>query len=333
MGQTGRAGEADGACEAARAGQSGRAVEPTRRDFLQLLSAGVFAARGGPAFAAQSTFRTRVILLGTAGGPFPKRGRSAPASVLVIDDVAYVVDCGNGVARQMVLAGLDLSRLRHVFITHHHSDYNADFGTLLLLAWTAGLKTPVDTWGPPPLARMTELFFEMSAPDIDVRIADEARPPLKPLVHPHEVNEAGIVLKDERVTVRCAVVHHPMVPVALGYRFDGPDRAVVFSGDTTRSDALIALARGADVLVHEVLYPDIYAEAAAANARSIAKHIIESHTPVEEVGRLAQEAGVKTLVLTHFVPDANDAAERSWLPLARRHFKGQVIVGRDLLEI
>jgi hypothetical protein len=147
MGQTGRPGQADGACEAARAGQSGRAVGPTRRDFLQLLSAGALAARGGPAFAAQSAFRTRVILLGTAGGPFPKRGRSAPASVVVIDDMAYVVDCGNGVARQLVLAGLDLSRIRHVFITHHHSDHNADFGTLLLLAWTAGLKTPVDTWG------------------------------------------------------------------------------------------------------------------------------------------------------------------------------------------
>jgi ribonuclease BN (tRNA processing enzyme) len=304
-----------------------------RRDALRLLLAGAVAARRAPAIAAQTKRRTRVILLGTAGGPFPKRGRSAPASVVLVDDVAYVVDCGNGVARQFVLAGLDLSRIRHVFITHHHSDHNADFGTLLLLAWTAGLKTPVDTWGPPPLARMTELFFEMSAPDIDVRIADEARPPLKPLIRAHDLTEGGTVVKDERVAVRCALVHHPMVPVAFAYRFDGPDRSVVFSGDTTRSDALIALARGADVLVHEVLYPDAYAEAAASNARSVAKHILESHTPVEEVGRLAQEAGVKTLVLSHFVPDNNEEAERSWLPLARRHFRGEVIVGRDLIEI
>jgi ribonuclease BN (tRNA processing enzyme) len=124
-----------------------------------------------------------------------------------------------------------------------------------------------------------------------------------------------------------------MVPVALAYRFDGPDRSVVFSGDTTRSDSLVRLARGADVLVHEVMFPDAYREAAAKNERSIAKHILESHTPVEEVSRVAAAAGVKTLVLSHFVPDNDPAAERAWLPLAKSHFAGEVVLGRDLLEI
>jgi ribonuclease BN (tRNA processing enzyme) len=252
---------------------------------------------------------------------------------VVIDGVAYVIDCGNGVARQLVLAGVDLNRIRHVFITHHHSDHNADFGTLLLLAWTGGLNTPVDVWGPPPLTRMMELFLEMSAADIDVRTADEARPPLKPLIRTHEIREAGGVVKDERASVRCAVVRHPMVPVALAYRVDAPDRSIVFSGDTTRAESLVALARGADVLVHEALYPDAYAAQAAGSARSVARHILESHTPVEEVGRIASEAGVKTLVLNHFVPDGNAQADDAWVPLARRHFNGEVILGRDLLEI
>jgi ribonuclease BN (tRNA processing enzyme) len=304
-----------------------------RRTFLTLAAGGAMAERWTPHGSAQTPRRTRIVLLGTAGGPTPKRGRAAPSSVVVVDGAAYVVDCGNGVARQMVLAGVDLTRLRHVFITHHHSDHNADFGTLVLLAWAAGLRTDVDTWGPPPLARMTDLFFEMSAPDIDVRVRDEGRAPLRPLVHAHELKEGGLVVKDERVAVRAAVVHHPMVPVAFAYRIDGPDRSVVFSGDTTRSDALVALARGADVLVHEVMFPDAYAAEAAGNARSIARHILESHTPVEDVGRLAQEAGVKTLVLSHFVPDNDPDAERSWLPLARKHFRGEVVVGRDLLEI
>ena len=86
-------------------------------------------------------------------------------------------------------------------------------------------------------------------------------------------------------------------------------------------------------MVHEVMYPDAYAGQAAGNARSIAKHILESHTPAEEVGKIAQEAGVKTLVLSHYVPDSNADAEQAWLPLARRHFKGEVIAGRDLMEI
>lgn len=306
-----------------------------RRAFLGLLPACALPAWPGTRAAAQTQrpHRTRAILLGTAGGPSPKRGRAAPASVVLVDGVAYVVDCGNGVARQMVLAGVELNRIRHVFITHHHSDHNADFGTLLLLAWAAGLSIPVDMWGPPPIAHMTDLFLQMSAPDIDIRIADEGRPPLQPLIRAHDLREAGVVVKDERVAVRCAVVHHPMVPTALAYRIDGPDRSIVFSGDTTRVDSLIALARGADVLVHEVMYPDAYAGQAAGNARSIAKHILESHTPVEEVGKIAQEAGVKTLVLSHYVPDNNADAEQAWLPLARRHFKGEVIAGRDLMEI
>ncbi len=299
----------------------------TRRAFLASAAAALAATR------VRAAAKMRIVLLGTAGGPTPKRTRAAPASVVVVDNTAYVVDCGNGVARQLVLAGVPLPTLRHVFVTHHHSDHNADYGTLLLLAWAGGLHTAVDTWGPPPLARITDLFFDMSAPDIDVRIADEGRPPLRPLVRAHEVTTGGVVVKDANVTVTCAVVHHPMVPMAFAYRFDGPDRSVVFSGDTTRSDALIRLARGADVLVHEVMYPDAYREAAAKDERSIARHILESHTAVEDVSRIAAEAGVRTLVLSHFVPDGDAAAERAWLPAAKSHFAGEVILGKDLLEI
>ena len=309
----------------------------TRRAFLGTAASAAavpsFAAQSVPPRAAPPSRRMKAILLGTAGGPTPKRTRSAPAAVVLVDDTANVVDCGNGVARQLVIAGVPLTAIRHVLVTHHHSDHNADYGTLLLLSWAGGLRTAVDTWGPPPLARITDLFFEMSAPDIEVRIRDEARPPLRPLVRPHELRDAGAVFADERVRVTCAVVHHPMVPLALAYRFDGPDRSIVISGDTTRSDALIALASGADVLIHEVLYPDAYRAAAAADGRSIARHILESHTPVEEVSRIAAEAGVKTLVLTHFVPDGDAAAERAWMPAARSHFKGEVVLGRDLLEV
>jgi ribonuclease BN (tRNA processing enzyme) len=98
-----------------------------------------------------------------------------------------VVDCGDGVARQLVLAGVPLANIRHVLITHHHSNHNADYGNLILLAWTAGLRPRVDTWGPPPLKRMMRLFFEENAYDIRTRISDEGRIPLLPLVHPPEL--------------------------------------------------------------------------------------------------------------------------------------------------
>ena len=97
----------------------------------------------------QPSGRTRLILLGTAGGPRPRKSRASPAQVILVNNAAYVVDCGNGVAIQLVRAGVSLSTVRHVFITHQHSDHNADYGNLLLLAWESGLQNRVDTWGPP----------------------------------------------------------------------------------------------------------------------------------------------------------------------------------------
>lgn len=260
----------------------------------------------------------------------------ASAQVIIAGDHLYVVDCGDGVARQLVIAGASLPALRNVFITHHHSDHNADYGNLLLLSWSVGLRDRVDTWGPPPLARITKLFLEMSAFDIDIRVADEGRAPLAPLIHPHELTESGPVMQDEQVKVTCALVEHPLVKPALAYRFDAADRSIVISGDTARSDNLIALAKGADVLVHEALFPEAVDRLAARvpSASTLKPHLIASHTSAEDCGRIATAAGVKTLVLSHFVPpDDPLVTEQMWVEAARRHFKGQVIFGRDLLEI
>jgi ribonuclease BN (tRNA processing enzyme) len=298
-----------------------------RREFLLQSAALTFAPFASARYQAQTS---RLILLGTAGGPTPKRTRSGPAQIIVIGNRGYVIDCGDGVARQMMLAGV-FGTLRHIFITHHHSDHNADYGNLLLLEWGANLTTPVDTWGPPPLARITKLFLEMSAEDLRIREKDEGRPRLRPLVRPHEVRHAGLVMKDDLVTVTCAIVDHPMVPLALAYRFDCPDRSIVFSGDTHQSANLVALARGADVLVHEVLY---LPAAPGAEGSTLRRHIVNSHTTVEEAGRVAAQAGVKTLVLSHFVPsESPPVTDEQWLAGARAHFTGTIIVGRDLLEI
>jgi ribonuclease BN (tRNA processing enzyme) len=253
-----------------------------------------------------------------------------------VNDTLYVIDCGDGVARQLVAANLSLDRLRHVFLTHHHSDHTADYGNLLLLSWTAGLRARVDAWGPPPLAMITRLFFEMNATDIETRIADEGRMPLQPLVHTHEIQEGGLVMQDENVTVRAALVDHPPMRHAFAYRFDSADRAIVISGDTRPSDNLIGLARGADVLVHEALFPAGVERIAARspNAARLRESIMSHHTTAEEAGRVAQAAGVGLLVLSHFVPPDDPAiSEQMWLDAARRHFRGRVIIGRDLMEI
>lgn len=319
---------------------------PSRRRLLQAagISLGVIATGTAGALTAatrpsQSSRRSepesKLILLGTAGGPTPKTDRAAPANAIVVGDDIYVIDCGNGVARQMVKAGLDLGRIRAVFITHQHSDHNADYGNLLLLAWATDLATPVDTYGPPPLKQMTELFLEMDAYDIGIREQDEGRPPLAPLIRPHEITRGGPVMHAANVKVTAARVQHPPVAPAFAYRFDCPDRSIVFSGDTRPSENLVELARGADILVHEVI--DLHAidqvvkyEAVATRLRA---HLEAAHTPMSEVGQIATRAGVKTLVLNHFVPGTPPIPDQVWYDAVKPHFKGRVVIGRDLMVL
>ncbi|WP_082747679.1 MBL fold metallo-hydrolase [Bradyrhizobium macuxiense] len=316
----------------------------TRRTILRSTAALAAAAPFSRVFAADETAKpasdakpkSRLILLGTAGGPTPKPNRAAPAQVIVVNNTSYVIDCGNGVARQMILAKLKLASIHSVFLTHHHSDHNADYGNLLLLAWATDLAKRVDTYGPPPLVEMTRLFLALNDYDIRTRIADEGRPPLKDLIVPHEISAGGLVMQDDNVKVTAALVQHPPVEPAFAYRFDCPDRSIVISGDTRPSQNLVKLAQGADVLVHEVMHLPSLDQLIATepNAKTLREHLLASHTTTEQVGRIATEAGVKTLVLSHFVPGGYPfLKDEVWFEAVRPYFSGNLVVGHDLLEL
>lgn len=286
--------------------------------------------------AAPDRSASQLVLLGTAGGPSPKPNRSAPAQAIVVGDNVYIIDCGDGVARQMVLAGLEPDRLKAIFLTHHHSDHNADFGNLLLLAWADDLASPVECFGPPPLRAMRQQFLDLNAYDIATRIADEGRPPLADLINVHEFAEPGVIFEDDNIRVTAALVDHPPVAPAFAYRIDCPDRSIVISGDTAPSDALIVLAQGADILVHEVMYlPAIESLIADAHdPASLRDHLLASHTTTEQVAQIATRAGVSTLVLSHFVPGGYPfIADEIWEAAVRPGFAGEIIVGRDLMVI
>jgi ribonuclease BN (tRNA processing enzyme) len=306
----------------------------SRRSAIAL--AGALSVPGWLRAETRPGKRSRLIILGTKGGPRVTLGRAMTGHLLLVDDVPYVIDCGYGTVRQIVAAGVALPRIRHIFITHHHSDHNVDFGSLLLMAWASGLRTPVDCWGPPPLRRIAELALATHAYDIDTRVADEGRPPLKPLVRVHEIAKAGPVMSDERVTVTAALVPHPPVVPSFAYRFDAPDRSIVFSGDTAPSQDLVALAKDADVLIHEAMYLPAIDRllARVPNAATLKKHLLDSHTAVEDVGRIAKAAGVKLLVLSHLVPGDDPAiTDQMWIDGARKHFDGGIVVAQDMMEL
>lgn len=280
---------------------------------------------------------TRVILLGTKGGPrVGGSGRSNPSTLILINDVPYVVDCGYGTSRQLVAAGVALNTLRYIFITHHHSDHNLEYGTLFYNAWATGLPVRVDAFGPAGLVKMTQDFFNYEKFDIDTRIVDEGRPDLRQMVFAHEFDKPGVVLQNDDVKVTSCLVRHPPITQAYAYRFDAKDRSVVISGDTAYAPELAEFAKGADVLVHEIMYlPGIEALIKRLpNATRLREHLLAAHTLPEDVGRIAAQAGVKTLVLSHFVPgDDPSITDEEWAQGVRKHFKGRIIVGKDLMEV
>jgi len=309
-------------------------VRVSRRTFLRGASA-LAAASAVPGFAQGA--KTRLVLLGTGGGPrVTAKGRGKPGNLLVAGGVPYVIDCGEGVALALVRAGVALDALRYVFVTHHHSDHNLDYGNLLYDGWAAGLRTPVDAYGPPPIRAITEAYWQMNRFDIETRIADEGRVDLRKLVTAHEFAAPGAVMENKDVKVTAARVRHPPIEQAYAYRFDCPDRSIVFSGDTTVSPELAALAKGADVLVSEAMHlgglENLLKK--VPNAATLREHLLASHITTEQLGRLAAEAGVKTLVLSHLVPgDDPSITDAMWEEGVRRHYGGRIVVGRDGMEL
>ena len=311
----------------------------TRRHFVRDLASLALShavLRSG-VLARQSSKRTRIVLLGTKGGPrVGEIGRSNPSTLLMINDVPYVVDCGYGVSRQLISVDVALNRVRYIFITHHHSDHNLELGPLFYNAWITGLPVRVDAYGPPGLTQMSRDFFNYLKFDIDTRIPDEGRTDPRTLFTAHEFDKPGVVLTNDDVKVTACLVRHPPIKQAYAYRFDAKDRSVVISGDTAYAPELAEFAKGADVLVHEVMYlPAIEALLQRLpNAKRLREHLIAAHTLPEDVGKIAADAGVKTLVLSHFVPgDDASITDEQWSAGARKYFKGQIIVGKDLMEI
>ncbi|MEZ5924607.1 MAG: MBL fold metallo-hydrolase [Hyphomicrobiaceae bacterium] len=278
-----------------------------------------------------------VALLGTKGGPAIRPGSTMPtSSLLSIDGRRIVIDCGLGVSRGLVAQGMQLRDLSHIFITHLHSDHYLELGPLLHTAWTAGLKTPVEVWGPEGLETYWQSFLVSMRADIDLRMADEGRPDLRDLVRVRTL-DAGDVTDVSGIAVRAMRNVHPPLIDTFALSFCSPTHHVVFSGDTAYHPPLAMFARNADLLIHEVMLEDalgpLMKRIGNADDR-LMKHWLRSHTFAHDAARLATEAGVKALALNHLIPsDDPNFTEEHWEAAVRPHWSGPLHLGRDGLRI
>jgi ribonuclease BN (tRNA processing enzyme) len=314
---------------------------------------------------------TELVLLGTAGAPLPVAGRGGISSALVVDGRVFVVDCGRGSPSAFADAGLDFRRLAAVFISHLHADHTGDLPGLLLYPWGVrsgghGPLAPIRVFGParpealppgdatfrrettihperpvPGTADLVESILAGYAYHLNVMPLDARMPDPGELVRAVDIvipaPAAGtaqvpvVVLEDGPVRVSAVAVTHGHAVPALAYRFDTADGAVVFSGDTTVNDDLIALARGADILVHQVAdlgYLERHGVTGAALERMAALH-----TDVTQVGGVAERARVRELILSHYLPADPDAiSEADWAQRAGAGFGGITTAGRDGLR-
>ena len=306
-----------------------------RRDVLKLALSAAAALTAPAAFAQAAKPRTRIVFLGTKGGPRVGLGRSNPANLVVVNDTPFVIDCGMGVSRQLVAAGVPLETVRYIFISHHHSDHNLEYGNLVYNAWATGLSTPIHSFGPKGIEAMTKTFFELNRFDIETRIEDEGRPDLRKLLIAKDITEDGVVLQTADVKVTAFRTPHPPITDNFAYKFETPDGVVVFSSDTNYNPQLAEFAKRADVLVHEALYLPWVDRLVTLvkNGAKLKKHLLESHTAAENVGRIADAANVKVLVMSHLVPDDPDVTDDDWRSEAAKNFKGRIVVARDLMEL
>lgn len=303
--------------------------------------------------AAPRGVGTRIITLGTGAGPTVRKLRSQPANLLVVEGRAYLIDVGEGAIRQLVRAGYQPSQVDQVFLTHMHFDHTADLASFMAFDWTNRRTRPVGVYGPPGTAAMTRAGIAYFA--FPVEVFTQQLPPTLPITEifqPHDldVTKPTVVFQDDKVRVLAVENSHfstlrkPDMSFgrakAYSYRFETKDRVVVFTGDTGPSAALEELARGADVLVSEIINIDetigLIQRTWKGPPEGIAPleaHMREEHLAPEEVGKLATRAGVKMVVLTHLAPALDETIDLS--PLTdgvRRYYAGPVAAAQDLSE-
>jgi ribonuclease BN (tRNA processing enzyme) len=329
----------------------------TRRNVLEGAAGLATLGLGTPLFAqpgaanrAEPVPGTRLVLLGTRGGPGVGADRGESASAVVVDGVPYLVDCGYGTMRALTVAGIGYQNVSTMFFTHLHNDHTADLAAFLSHQWTGNKATPTHCYGPYATESTVAGALAFMRADVEIRTIDEGRTvPPEDRFFGHDVdvgNEPKRVFADERVIVTAVTnTHFPERAVArmqhrsLGYRFETSTRSIAFSGDTAYSANVVKLARGADVFVCEVMDHALYeqnvararADAEAGRENSVARHVAETHSTPMDVGRMASEAGVKTVVLNH---QLRGPAARGWTIAAfidgvRSSFDGAVIVGED----
>ncbi|MCD7861932.1 MAG: MBL fold metallo-hydrolase [Lachnospiraceae bacterium] len=286
---------------------------------------------------------TKLVLLGT-GTPNACPNASGPASAVVVDDQAYLVDFGPGVVRQAAKAyrkGVDAlrpDRLTVAFCTHLHTDHTAGYPDLIFTPWVLERKAPLKVFGPKGIRHMTEHILAAYEVDIDFRLHGfERANEVGYQVQVTEI-EPGVIYQDDKVTVEAFLVSHGTL-LSYGYKFTTADKVIVISGDTAPLEIVAEEAKDCDILLHEVEY----SAGIAAREPKWQKYHREVHTLSVDLAEVVKKAQPKLLVTYHRIyhmeiqDNTKDLdAEMAWRceailqEIKDAGYDGKVVNGQDL---
>jgi len=284
--------------------------------------------------------------LAGSGGPFPHHNRVGPCIVVKAGDHLYIVDAGEGSARNIALMGFQMGKIEAILLTHFHSDHIAGLGEIMLRRWAGGSNAkPVDVIGPTGVETVVEGFNRAYRLDAGYRVAHHGSatvPPsgagggASPFSLSAEEDASVVVIDDGGVRVTAFKVNHAPVSPAVGYRFDYKGRSLVISGDTVPCQSLKKQSQGVGVLFHEALQPSmikmIRDQAGLSPSPSMAKimaDIPSYHTSPEDAAKIAQGAGVKHLVLYHILPPPPAVLKGMFLGDSSKYYPGPITIGED----
>jgi ribonuclease BN (tRNA processing enzyme) len=299
--------------------------------------------------AAGAPMASRWITLGTRGGPMASATRSQPANLLFNGSHAYLVDVGDGAIGQAAKAGVPGNRVEAVFISHLHFDHTGGLAALLGLRWQTNPTHVLRIYGPPGTKAMVDGLIASMTPGTTAGYGVPGAPQADPRdqVQVVELRDKGsITLDGMRVSVR-KNTHYSFTTgsdsdqrfESLSLRFQLPDRAIVYTGDTGPSRAVEELANGADLLVAEMMDLDdtiqnVRRNSPDLNPRVLAateQHLRTHHLMPEDVGVLAKRAGVGGVVVTHFVGrEPTMTGHFAYLRAISKHYTGPATIADDM---
>lgn len=320
----------------------------TNLAFYSTLFLTLLPVRGYPQHVLLSDSDEPVtVTVGTGGGPIARSERVETSTAILVGSRTYLVDAGNGTLQRLAAAHIPLSSITAIFITHYHIDHTGDLPALIGTRWVNRIYTPMFIVGPPGVEDITAGICRFLEPARQARTGNINAAPspcstLRPVVLKAPLK--GFDGKDFHLTSVVNTHYHGETSRradSLSLRFEFPHETLYFTGDTGLTSTVINHAHGADVLISEVIDEEAtraylkshYLHSSISENDSLLQHMVSEHMTPLQVGQLASQAHVKSVILTHLVPGLDgETGESHYIAGIKNAFSGPVYLSHDLMK-